>query len=325
MGVPASGQLKLYSDIYTEFTDHSQGNNSLHSASIYAGFTTPDAMSDFYGYQDQVPPTLTTCTAAGVTCTAMQLRGAVNNLGGAPNVARGFRFGPYSNINSNPQYLNSNSAGTGAYTDDRTGLASTSTYYFQAYATNDAGTGVGATCSATTQTPWNCTLCSAAQSPGFTAMAISINNNVINGGGPWHAADVTTYYQHPYNGWTGLTSVSCGPYAPSAQCRQVEMNESAWIQSPTVCHRMTNNGRQGPSGWSNNQQGCKTAWMMMTYGCFYVNGTWQASSNPSTTDYYNENFYVCFCLCTDGYAYNHTATKYRCFSDLRLKTNINYL
>lgn len=59
MAVPSSGQLGLYEDIFTAFNEHSQGDNSLHNASTYAGFSTPDAMSDFYGYVDAVAPSVT--------------------------------------------------------------------------------------------------------------------------------------------------------------------------------------------------------------------------------------------------------------------------
>ena len=49
MAVPSSGPLQLYGDIGTEL-GVAQSNVSLHGMSQTAGFTTPDAMSEFYGY-----------------------------------------------------------------------------------------------------------------------------------------------------------------------------------------------------------------------------------------------------------------------------------
>lgn len=49
MAIPSSGELELYGDIGTEL-GVAQSNVSLHGMSQTAGFTEPDAMSEFYGY-----------------------------------------------------------------------------------------------------------------------------------------------------------------------------------------------------------------------------------------------------------------------------------
>jgi len=49
MAVPSSGKLELYGDIGTEL-GVAQSNVTLHGMSQTAGFTPPDAMSEFYGY-----------------------------------------------------------------------------------------------------------------------------------------------------------------------------------------------------------------------------------------------------------------------------------
>ncbi len=49
MAVPSSGELELYGDIGTEL-GVAQSNVTLHGMSQTAGFSTPDAMSEFYGY-----------------------------------------------------------------------------------------------------------------------------------------------------------------------------------------------------------------------------------------------------------------------------------
>ena len=49
MAVPSSGELELYNDIGTEL-GVAQSNVTLHGMSQTAGFSAPDAMSEFYGY-----------------------------------------------------------------------------------------------------------------------------------------------------------------------------------------------------------------------------------------------------------------------------------
>ena len=51
MAVPSSGQLREYADIGVEL-GVAQSNVSLRGMSAIAGFSTPDAMSEFYGYSD---------------------------------------------------------------------------------------------------------------------------------------------------------------------------------------------------------------------------------------------------------------------------------
>lgn len=149
MAVPSSGELRLYADIWVELAG-SQGNNSLNSASVHAGFTTPDAMSDFYGYVDAEAPTVTTSAASSITQTSMTANGNVTSDGGATVTSRGFYFGTNSGApTSNTQYTAG--SGTGAYSRSFTGLPTYTTYYMWAYATNTAGTGIGAQQSATTQ------------------------------------------------------------------------------------------------------------------------------------------------------------------------------
>lgn len=57
MAVPSSGELELYGDIGTEL-GVAQSNVTLHGMSQTAGFTPPDAMSEFYGYSNITTTTL---------------------------------------------------------------------------------------------------------------------------------------------------------------------------------------------------------------------------------------------------------------------------
>ena len=67
MPVPSSGQLRLRGDIALEVDGAATGTNvSLCTLSNTAGFTEPDAMSDFYGFSAATPSAEYRFTAPGV-------------------------------------------------------------------------------------------------------------------------------------------------------------------------------------------------------------------------------------------------------------------
>jgi len=150
MPVPSSGELKLWDAIWNDEIGGSKGDNSLHSASIYAGFSTPDAMSDFYGWSDVEAPSVTSSAATSVTQSSMTINGNVTSLGGAANVTRGFYFGTSTTYTSNTKYTLSGTQGTGAFSRSMTGLSAGTTYYFNAWAANSAGETVSNQTSRTT-------------------------------------------------------------------------------------------------------------------------------------------------------------------------------
>ena len=190
MALQSSGAISI-TDIRTELGSSSY---SLRTLSAAAGFSTPDAMSEFYGYTSMTSPSITTNAITGVTVTNMTLNGNVTSDGGATVTSRGFYFGTSSNVTSNPQY--SSGSGTGAFSLNVSVTGST-TYYCAAYATNAAGTTIGSTVSATSQAP----------------VAIANYSNVdmqyINHYGENHSnaavsAEYYWQYNHPNYGWTNI-------------------------------------------------------------------------------------------------------------------------
>jgi len=149
MPVPSSGELELRGDIALEVYGNATGNNiSLGAMSDLAGFASPDAMTDFYGYSSLVSPSVTT-NAMSVGETTATLSGNVTSDGGAAITERGFYFGTISaSPTNNTKYTVSGT--TGSYTNNRTGLSTTTTYYCWAFATNTEGTTYGARVQATT-------------------------------------------------------------------------------------------------------------------------------------------------------------------------------
>jgi hypothetical protein len=155
MAVPSSGELKLWDNIWNQEIGGTQGNNSLHSASVYAGFSTPDAMSDFYGWSDIEVPSVTT-TDITATCYARVCAcGNITNDGNSDSLTRGFYIGTFANpYASNTKYtVGGTQSGTGEFKYDLTGRTQNTTYYAWAWAANEAGETVGGRDAVTTPYP----------------------------------------------------------------------------------------------------------------------------------------------------------------------------
>jgi hypothetical protein len=152
MAVPSSGQLRLYADIGTEL-GVAQSDVSLGTMSNSAGFTDPDAMSEFYGYVDALAPSVTTNNISNIAETSLTINGNITSDGGATITERGFYFGTNSSSpTNNTKYTVAGT--TGYYSNNRTGLNSGTTYYCWAFATNSAGTTYGSRVEASTVAAW---------------------------------------------------------------------------------------------------------------------------------------------------------------------------
>ena len=154
MAVPSSGPLGLYEDIWTELAG-SQGENSLHSASIHAGFSTPDAMGDFYGYVDAEPPSVASLNAGSTGTTTMIAQGQLQNNGGANLTSHGFYFGNNSSsAGNNTKYDIGARTGLGFnFYRAFTGLSAGTTYYYWAFGENIAGETIGSRITKATNLP----------------------------------------------------------------------------------------------------------------------------------------------------------------------------
>lgn len=86
--------------------------------------------------------TLTTADTSAVTQTTAVCGGNISSNGGAGITERGVCW----NTSQSPtisNYHTSNGSGSGSYTSNLTGLTPNTTYYYRAYATNNAGTSYG--------------------------------------------------------------------------------------------------------------------------------------------------------------------------------------
>jgi hypothetical protein len=89
-----------------------------------------------------VVPTVTTITKSVIDFTSEGAGGNVTSDGGATVTARGVCWGTSANPTVSGSHT-TNGTGTGIFTSTVTGLDTTSTWHFRAYATNSAGTGYG--------------------------------------------------------------------------------------------------------------------------------------------------------------------------------------
>ena len=186
MAVPSSGELELRGDIALEVYGSATGTNiSLGTMSDLAGFASPDAMTDFYGYSSSTAPSATTNSMTSVAETSMTLNGNITSDGGATITERGFYFGTNSaSPTNNTKYTVGGT--TGDYSLGRTGLSSGTGYYCWAFDTNASGTTYGSRVYAATV---------AAFVPVYGTMTSSRNILLLNQG---QVSGVNTYRQRGY-------------------------------------------------------------------------------------------------------------------------------
>lgn len=91
-------------------------------------------------------PSVTTAIVSNIGVSSATLNGNISATGGATVTTRGFKYSTSNNfdpLTSGTNLSESGSYGTGTFTASLTGLATTTTYYVRAFATNSAGTTYG--------------------------------------------------------------------------------------------------------------------------------------------------------------------------------------
>ncbi|MCX6787065.1 MAG: hypothetical protein NTY93_00885 [Candidatus Kaiserbacteria bacterium] len=133
------------------------------------------------------PPTVTTQSASSVAITTATLNGNITNIGSFAPTVRGFAWGTNSALSGGDTATTTDTVGqpfgTGAFSTTTIAFVCNTTYYSRAYATNSAGTGLGAISALFTTSP-----CLA---PTVTTQAVSAvsvttatgNGNVTSDGG----------------------------------------------------------------------------------------------------------------------------------------------
>lgn len=308
MAVPASGELKLWDTLWNQELAGTKGENSLHSASVYAGFSTPDALSDFYGWSDVEVPSVTTNSITSATNTSMVLNGNVTNTGNEA-VTRGFYHGTNSsNHTANPKYsLGGTQPATGPFSCTRGGLTPQTTYYAWAFACNSAGEAVGGRVQKSTP------------APPFTPTLVDFGTQQ-RGNVPAQNASSVQAYINPYtSGAVTLGSLSTRGWT----CAQGNMVCAA----TNACNRSTHSTNYAatranaieqmlgsPQGFNNRAHSIQT--------------NQQNPGNPQNSWFTNTNMKCNYFFGNNPQATNSFGTLMFCWcqgSDIRLKTNISYL
>jgi hypothetical protein len=118
--------------------------NTKYYVRAYATNSKGTAYGDTISFNTipSVAPSVTTDSLKNITATTASCFGNVTNTGGATVSVRGVCWGTTSNPVATGLHATSGS-GTGSYTCSITGLATGTTYYVRAYATNSVGTSYG--------------------------------------------------------------------------------------------------------------------------------------------------------------------------------------
>jgi hypothetical protein len=219
MAVPSSGELKLWDSLWNQELAGSQGENSLHSASVYAGFSTPDALSDFYGWSDVEVPTVQTNAMSSIEYYRMYANGQVNATGNE-NPDRGFYFGTNANDYSGNSKYSVGTGGTGAFSRNMDSQVNeyNVTYYAWAYASNSAGEAVGSRVQGTTPYP-----------PFSPSLNLNHSANNCFQGSTSHVGYVNPYSSTVVTYFNGPGYTRYNPFANNARTQSTANNTATFL------------------------------------------------------------------------------------------------
>jgi hypothetical protein len=139
-GYVAMGTTQLFSVPYALYAQSSGNGLTIPSGTNVGDVLTWNGTS--WVSSSTVLPNVTTTAITSITATSAISGGNVTSQGGSIVTARGVCY----STSPNPTLSNSfttNSAGTGTFTSNLTGLLPNTTYYVRAYATNSFGTFYG--------------------------------------------------------------------------------------------------------------------------------------------------------------------------------------
>jgi hypothetical protein len=150
-GYVAMGTTQLFSVPYALYAKSSGNGLTIPSGTNVGDVLTWNGTSWISFASSTLLPIVNTTSISSITPSTATTGGDVTSQGGSIVTARGVCY----STSPNPTLSNSfttNSAGTGTFTSNLTGLLSNTTYYLRAYATNSFGTTYGTQIIFTTST-----------------------------------------------------------------------------------------------------------------------------------------------------------------------------
>ncbi|MFY8188146.1 MAG: beta strand repeat-containing protein, partial [Flavobacterium sp.] len=221
---------------YTSTLSFAHAGGNLASKTIFVRFT-PNALSAFNGNivvtslgapnENQAvtgsgvntPPTVTSPTSASITANAATLGGNITVVGCNTITTRGVEYSTTNGFENGTgtQVVENGSFSTGTFTANVTGLASSTTYYYKAFATSLSGTAYTTQGTFTTSlisTPV-ATAATAINSSGFTA-----NWNAVAGATSY---EIDVYTEGSYNLFSeNFTNFNGSGFSPSPSDGQLD-------------------------------------------------------------------------------------------------------
>ena len=274
MALPSTGPLALSLDIRTEELIKNPAlpadDVSMREISDSAGFSEPDAMSDFYGYSSAVLPTMAGIrVSGGPNDNYMAFAATPATNGFVAITSRGFYFGTDSRgPQYNTRYQVDTSNSLGEFSKGFGGLSASRTYYCWGYVQNQIGEaytarGAAATLPTIALSGYNQ---SYSGTWGINIYGESWNGDTRYG---WGNRGVGQYYLHPYYGWVSIGELNGG--LPVVNEHAINKYYSAQFQrasnAPTQMRK-----RYWSSAWNEISQ-------------------WGTTITYKTPDYANCNYY----------------------------------
>lgn len=179
MSYPMVLESKVNGNVFTAaLTELNPGTTYYYRAYAVSNAGTAEGEIVRFATVSAVAPTVLTVSVSSISATGATLTGNITAEGSDPVTERGFIYGTSeTNLSQRAEC----GTGTGTFNKALTGLSASTTYYFKAYATSDAGTSYGEIESFTTQSPAAPTIQTMSAS-NITQTGATINGKIVSTG-----------------------------------------------------------------------------------------------------------------------------------------------
>lgn len=182
-----TGNGSEITDTFTQYTASISGTGSTLEIVIelYLDSGNEDIAFDDLLITAVSEPTVSTGISSSITQTTATLAGNITSTGGADITERGVFWSTTDGFadGAGTKVSEAGTFGTGAFTEDVTGLSAGTTYYFKAFATNSAGTSYGSQETFTTSASATAPNVTTNAATSVTDNSATLNAEVVADGG----------------------------------------------------------------------------------------------------------------------------------------------